>query len=144
MLDNPEDTVSTISEKKIEANRRNSQKSTGPRTEAGRKQSRRNAMKHGIFSSVLLVESAEDCPTYKKFSYDWRREWNPVGPTEELLVEDFAVLEWRRRRCLQWEARIIRDQVLIQPNLIDSELLKDLSLGTANLTSPCPKRGSST
>jgi hypothetical protein len=34
--------------RQIEANRRNAQKSTGPRTEAGRARSRLNALKHGL------------------------------------------------------------------------------------------------
>jgi hypothetical protein len=36
------------SQRKIEANRRNALRSTGPRTEAGKARSRRNALKHGL------------------------------------------------------------------------------------------------
>ena len=39
-----------ISERKLQANRANAQRSTGPRTEAGKAASRRNALKHGILS----------------------------------------------------------------------------------------------
>ena len=39
------------SEKQIEANRRNAQKSTGPRTEGGKSRSRMNAFRHGFASS---------------------------------------------------------------------------------------------
>ena len=39
-----------ISERKVQANRANAKRSTGPRTEAGKAASRRNALKHGIFS----------------------------------------------------------------------------------------------
>ena len=37
-----------ISERKIAANRRNSQRSTGPRTAAGKARVRRNALRHGL------------------------------------------------------------------------------------------------
>jgi hypothetical protein len=36
------------SQRKIEANRRNALRSTGPRTDAGKARSRRNALKHGL------------------------------------------------------------------------------------------------
>ncbi len=37
-----------VTARKIEANRRNALKSTGPRTENGKKKSRYNALKHGV------------------------------------------------------------------------------------------------
>lgn len=39
-----------ISQRKLQANRANAKCSTGPRTEAGKAASRRNALKHGILS----------------------------------------------------------------------------------------------
>src|SRR4051812_28318694 len=45
--------------KKMAANRLNSLKSTGPRTLAGKRAVRRNAIKHGFFSNFLVVEKHE-------------------------------------------------------------------------------------
>jgi len=42
-----------ISERKLQANRANAKRSTGPRTEAGKAASRRNALKHGILSCAV-------------------------------------------------------------------------------------------
>lgn len=42
-----------ISERKLRANRANAKRSTGPRTQAGRAISRRNALKHGILSQAI-------------------------------------------------------------------------------------------
>jgi hypothetical protein len=47
-----------ISERKLQANRANAQRSTGPRTTAGKAVSCRNALKHGILSSTIDLASA--------------------------------------------------------------------------------------
>ena len=43
----------------IEANRRNAQQSTGPRTEAGKAISSRNALKSGLFTAQDFVRPEE-------------------------------------------------------------------------------------
>ena len=50
------------SSKQIQANRENAKKSTGPRTEAGKARSRRNAWKHGLTAETLIIpgEDAAD------------------------------------------------------------------------------------
>ena len=48
-----------ISYRQTEANRRNALKSTGPRTEAGKLQSRRNAVRHGLMAETV-IGSLED------------------------------------------------------------------------------------
>jgi len=42
-----------VSEAKLEANRRNSQKSTGPKTEAGKSRSKLNAVTHGMRAAMI-------------------------------------------------------------------------------------------
>ena len=52
-----------ISEAKLEANRRNSQKSCGPKTEAGKQRSKLNAVKHGMRAATLvLLDEDPDAP----------------------------------------------------------------------------------
>ena len=99
-----------ISQKKLEANRRNAQLSTGPRTERGKKCSRRNALKHGILASVLLVLGTEDASAYEKLLYRLRQHFNPLGEMEEYLVEKLSTCIWRERRALFWEAEGLRRQ----------------------------------
>ena len=47
-----------ISARKLQANRTNAQRSTGPRTTAGKAKSCKNALKHGILSCAIDLESA--------------------------------------------------------------------------------------
>jgi hypothetical protein len=70
----------------------------GPRTPAGKRRSRTNAVTHGIFSEVSLSKTES-----RKFNYllrGLRDCFNPVGTFEDLLVEEIAVLVWRYRRLL--------------------------------------------
>ena len=46
-------------EKQIEANRRNSQLSTGPRTDAGKSISRMNALKSGLHAVSHVIRSED-------------------------------------------------------------------------------------
>ncbi len=105
-----------ISPQKLEANRRNAQLSTGPRTPQGKEWSRRNARKHGILTSALLVTRGmgwEDEDEFKDLLAGLRENLSPIGMLEELLVEKIAICCWRQRRALECEARLFQRQDLI-------------------------------
>ena len=54
------------SQRKIEANRRNAKRSTGPKTALGKKRSRANALKHGLAAAALRpVEKPDDKELYE-------------------------------------------------------------------------------
>jgi hypothetical protein len=46
------------STKQVEANRRNARRSTGPRTRTGRAVSCRNALRHGLLSTLAVLPGA--------------------------------------------------------------------------------------
>jgi|NGEPerStandDraft_6_1074524.scaffolds.fasta_scaffold19325_5 hypothetical protein len=102
---------SGISLKKREANQRNGQKSNGPKTPEGKARSRRNALKHGILASALLITQgggAEDAAEFYELLSGLHRDLAPVGTLEEMLVEKIAVCWWRQKRALRCEAGMIR------------------------------------
>lgn len=73
----------------IEANRRNAQKSTGPRTPDGKAAVRQNAFRHGFCSSLPLMHDESDDEAQQLLSA-LTEENQPVGVNEEILVYQMA------------------------------------------------------
>ena len=102
------ETGSGTSAKKAESNRRNAQKSTGPRTEQGKANSRLNALKHGILASqgvLSAIEGREDREAFAQVVDGLADDFAPVGTFEQLLVQKIATCFWRYRRLLRFENR---------------------------------------
>lgn len=91
-----------ISEVKLAANRRNAGFSTGPKTQRGKRFSRRNAITSGIFVSEALLEG-EDRVRLQELQQAVFRDCAPVGAVEEMLVADIALCYWRSERALRCE-----------------------------------------
>ena len=89
-------------QKQIEANRLNSEKSTGPKTEEGKATSRYNAIKHGLLSkeSLLKGENEEDLIELGK---RLRNEIKPESELELILVDRIISGVWRLKRALRME-----------------------------------------
>jgi hypothetical protein len=97
----------TMSLKQIEANRQNARKSTGPRTPEGRAVSKMNALKHGILSKEVLVRGLNRKENSRELAALHQRFWqdlHPVGPVEEMLVDQIVTTHWRLRRALTAES----------------------------------------
>jgi hypothetical protein len=96
-----------VSPAKLEANRLNSLKSTGPRTPEGKLNSSRNALKHGMFCKDVIVRfggGKESAQEFDQLLVELWEDLQPRGRTEEVLVETLAVCDWRCRRALRAEA----------------------------------------
>jgi len=109
-------TNGSTSQRKIEANRENSLRSTGPRTLRGKSLSRRNTMTHGILASAALL-SPEDRARFKKLLHALRRDLAPVGELEELLIEELADCYRKKRGARIWEAEIFQLRSVIDREL---------------------------
>src|SRR5262245_52980350 len=97
----------TMSLKQLVANRRNAQKSTGPRTPEGRAVSKMNALKHGILSKIVLIGGIHGKESREELIRLHQRFWEelkPWGPVEEMLVDQIVTAHWRLRRALAAEA----------------------------------------
>ena len=79
----------------------------GPRTKAGKERSRQNAIKHGIFARVAVLEGEPRKP-FNSLLQGLLKDFKPEGTLETLLVEKLATLAWRYRRTLVTERAEIR------------------------------------
>src|SRR5919199_3455184 len=93
------------SAKRVQANRQNALKSTGPKTQQGKDVARLNATKHGLLSQEVLLPG-EDADAFAQLGERLKGELQPVGELEGLLVERITAAYWRLRRLGQVEAGI--------------------------------------
>jgi hypothetical protein len=95
--------------RQIEANRRNAHRSTGPRTEEGKRQSRRNALRHGL-TAETVIDGLEDREDYRAFEAAVIADYDAQTAVERELVLRLASLLWRLRRIISIETDLLRIQ----------------------------------
>src|SRR6266478_1279807 len=100
----------------FQANRLNAFKSTGPRTEEGKRISRRNALRHGL-TAETVIDGLEDSEDYRGFEAAIISDYDAETAVERELVLRLASLLWRLRRIIaietdlfQIQAEILRDR----------------------------------
>jgi hypothetical protein len=95
--------------RQIEANRRNALRSTGPNTEEGKRQSRRNAVRHGL-TAETVIDGLEDSEDYRAFESAVIADYDARTAVERELVLRLASLLWRLRRIISIETDLLRIQ----------------------------------
>src|ERR1017187_772129 len=90
----------------IAANKANAQKSSGPRTDAGKAKSCLNRFSHGFTSNTARLVPGEDPAEFKALLVDFMDEYQPATPTEQVYVERMVQNQWLTLRAfrLQTEA----------------------------------------
>ena len=114
------------SDRQIEANRRNALASTGPRTDAGKAISRRNAITHGLTADQLLLDG-EDPAVFEMLRDDIFDEYAPATAYEAELTHRIATLCWRLRRIDVFEAAILKWMAYRQVEIHDKETIAESS-----------------
>jgi hypothetical protein len=104
-----------ITSKQLAANRRNAQRSTGPRTPNGKARSRWNALKHGVLAKAVIPEPLEPYESRQEFGRllaTLRDEFAPQSAVEEMLLETIATCYWRLARLVRAEAAAISQRLI--------------------------------
>jgi hypothetical protein len=95
-----------LSRARLAANRRNAQKSTGPRTAAGKRRVALNPRKHDLISGELerqLVARGEDPREFRRLHRDLIAIFRPDEPAEFRVVLMMALVWWEKaRRIRNW------------------------------------------
>jgi hypothetical protein len=94
-----------ISEKQQEANRKNAQHSSGPKTPAGREAIRFNALTYGLRTCASILPD-ENAAEYSQLWDEMDADWQPQTRTERLYLETMVTSQWLLKRVAESEQRI--------------------------------------
>lgn len=95
--------------KKVEANRKNAQKSTGPVTKHGKTVVAKNAIRHGILSTHIFIEEDER-DVDEEFRTDMLKNLAPRGNFENFLTDRVISAAWRLRRIVHIETLMLQKE----------------------------------
>ncbi len=92
-----------VSDARREANRRNALKSTGPKTAEGKEKARRNALKHGLTSLVVVAEDAE---RFQERAVRFYQALKPQDMWQSWICEGAAMITLRIDRVERIERKL--------------------------------------
>ena len=127
-----------VSVKRVEANRRNARRSTGPRTAPGKARASRNALKHGLCGTFARLPGEEEA-AFDTFVAELEAEMRPRTTLQRNLFPQIANLLWRVRRLPEAEtALFVRESAKAADD--DVEMLSSAEV-LARRFSDDPKNG---
>ncbi len=77
-------------DKQKQANQKNAQRSTGPRTSKGKAMTSKNAMKHGLLSQAIVYEDPNE---FEQHYLGLKQCFLPANTIEENLVQIIAYID---------------------------------------------------
>ena len=95
--------------RQIVSNRRNAQRSTGPKTQSGKQRSSQNAVRHGL-TAETVIGPLEDPADYRAFEQAVTTAYDAETAVERELVLRLASLLWRLRRATSVETGLLQIQ----------------------------------
>ena len=123
------------------ANRRNAQKATGPKTIEGKQISAQNALRHGLYSQEIIIDSPhlkEDKEEYDSLLASFIEELQPQTAFQQCLVLRIVNCFWRSRRAIRAESAEINHQLDTVHDDLDSIASFDKLMGTGPSEAPSP------
>ncbi len=110
----------TVSTRRLEANRANAKKSTGPKTAEGKAKCSKNAITHGLCASTLVLET-EDAEKYNHLRDNYVTRFAPRDLVEMDLVERMVHATWVTQRTWTLETDTIDLQIFRMRGSLDRE-----------------------
>ena len=101
----------------LAAKQANARKSTGPRTPAGKQNSKFNGVKHGAYAASenhyqVMRALGEDPQEFEFLKQQLMLSYGPTDPLWQHQVEDLAKLYWRRQRLERAQEGMMRRALL--------------------------------
>jgi hypothetical protein len=102
---------STVSARKLESNRENSKKSTGPKTARGKANSRFNAVKHGLCAKRLIFSSQGKLldADLLKLLESLQAQYGSDDVRVQLLCDAIVTEYWRQGQSLRFEMHFLSE-----------------------------------
>lgn len=104
----------------LAANRRNAQRSTGPRTARGKAAIRLNAVTHGMTAKVIVLPH-ESAPDYHEIRAALIQDYAPATSQELMLVDQIAAGYWRTIRARRFETAMFDNQLRAKKHEYDMD-----------------------
>ena len=87
-----------MSRARLDANRRNAKKSTGPRSKEGKRRSSMNALKHGMTAQLAILPD-ENPAAFERRMAEWVGQARPRNVFELIRAERAAYCSWQLERA---------------------------------------------
>ncbi len=102
-----------LTPQRLDAARHNSQRSTGPRSEAGKERMKMNALKHGCDAApeneaAVMRALGEDPERYAALQRELATAYGPGDAFWDHQIADLGKLYWRRNRIERMETGLMR------------------------------------
>src|ERR1022692_1736369 len=93
----------TVSPRKLQANRENAKKSTGPRTARGKRNSSFNALKHGLLAAKVMFAPDGKLldPGLQRLFESLHDRYSTGDLADELLLELAVTDYWRLQKAIE-------------------------------------------
>ena len=112
------------SKRQIEANRKNARRSTGPKSNEGKKAVRLNALRHGLLARDVVLPD-EDADAYEVLRIAVLADLAPSGSVEEFLAVRIVNSMWRLRRLERVEIALFHwRRYCFKVNRLEGPVLK--------------------
>lgn len=113
------------SNKQIIANRNNAKNSAGPMTSEGKLTVSKNAVKHGLLSTDIVIKD-ESGSEFTDFRQKLYIELAPVGELEQLLADRIIASFWRLKRVCRIEVQLLNNMSSFQLKKPDGKSSSDI------------------
>jgi hypothetical protein len=91
-------------------NRENARKSTGPKTDEGKRRARANALKHGLRAESIGLPNEDPAEVAARI-HDWQNYYQPASPAAVYLLNQCVKATFLSDRCQRYHTAALSEQV---------------------------------